>query len=162
MVEAGYSPKTRRGRSAGAGRNTRKGRAVILVVSKTLTYMKKKKDRRIWGATEVNGVVARQNPDRHDPNKKAEREAYLAEWWRRYIADAPYRRAATTQQVWEKCWQSKATDGSDGLGGFTPDNRSASGWTKFCKMCRAKIARERRSSKKAATGQSADAIAEDV
>jgi len=126
--------------------------------------MKKKKDHRVWSefahATEVNGVIAIQNPDRHDPNKKAERKAYLAEWWKQYIADAPNRRAATTRRPCMKCWQLKATDGSDGLGGFTPDDRSASGWTKFCRVCRAKIVRDRRDNGKAAPG--ADRIAEDV
>ena len=126
--------------------------------------MKKKKDYRVWSefgrATNVNGVIAIQNPDRHDPNKKAERKAYLAEWWKQYIADAPNRRAVTTRQACMKCWELKVTDGSDGLGGFTPDDRSASGWTKFCRMCRAKIVRDRRNSGKGATG--ADAIAEDV
>jgi hypothetical protein len=128
--------------------------------------MKKKKDYRVWSefgrATNVNGVIAVQNPDRHAPNKKAERKAYLAEWWKQYIADAPNRRAVNPTVVCRKCWEKKATDGSDRLGGFTPDDRSPSGWTKFCRMCRAKIVRDRRNSVKAATEESADRIAEDV
>jgi hypothetical protein len=71
------------------------------------------------------------------------------------------------QEVCVKCWQLKTVDGSDGLGGFTPNNRSASGWTNICRKCRAKIAKDRRNAKKEAAKTVAnpvnpDCAAEDV
>ena len=96
--------------------------------------MKKRKDRRVWGATEVNGIIAIQNPDRH--RRTENRVAYQRAWWKRYIAEGPARRRAHTQQACMGCWQLKATDGSDGLGGFTPKNTRRTGWSELCRECR--------------------------
>ena len=97
-----------------------------------------KRDPRVWRegcrATVVDDVVAIQNLDRHVDT--SERRAYQREYRAKYIAGAPARRAANPEVMCRKCWQLKATDGSDGAGGFTPDNMTRTGWMTMCRVCR--------------------------
>jgi len=107
--------------------------------------MSKHRDPRVWRegvrATVVNDVVAIQNLDRHLDTPK--RRAYLKAHRERYTAEAPGRRAMNPTVVCQGCWEKKATDGSDGGGGFTPDNNRRTGWKAMCRPCRAKARRER-------------------
>ena len=122
--------------------------------------MKRRRDRRVWsefgGATEVNGVIAIQNPDRHV--NKEDRKQYQKDWRARYIAKGPLRRQVNFEVVCQKCWQLKHADGSDGLGGFTPDNTRGTGWMKLCRQCLAAAKKQARARAKDQETRAAEAV----